>query len=70
MPTLFISAADDLYRTLLTAQHAARRIPNARLLAFPTGGHLLLGRDDEVWPAVSEFLKKSEYQTGQAGEST
>jgi pimeloyl-ACP methyl ester carboxylesterase len=56
-PTLFISTADDLYKTLSVAQHAARIIPNAKLLEFPTGGHLLLGHGNEIWPVVAEFLK-------------
>ena len=60
MPTLFISAADDLYKTLAVAQHAARIIPNAKLIEFPTGGHLLLGRGNEIWPAVADFLKDTE----------
>jgi pimeloyl-ACP methyl ester carboxylesterase len=58
-PTLFISAADDLYRTLPVARHAVRVIPNAKLIEFPTGGHLLLGRGEEIWPAVAEFLRKT-----------
>jgi pimeloyl-ACP methyl ester carboxylesterase len=57
IPTLFISTADDLYKTLPVARHAARIIPNARLIEFPTGGHLLLDRGDEIWPAVADFLK-------------
>jgi pimeloyl-ACP methyl ester carboxylesterase len=56
-PTLFISAADDLYRTLPVAQQAVRLIPQAKLIEFPTGGHLLLGRGKEIWPAVADFLK-------------
>lgn len=56
-PTLFISAADDLYKTLPVAQQATRLIPNAKLLEFPTGGHLLLGRGQEIWPAVADFLR-------------
>jgi pimeloyl-ACP methyl ester carboxylesterase len=59
-PTLFISAADDLYNTLPVAQKAARIIPGAKLIEFPTGGHLLLGRGDEVWPAVADFLKEND----------
>ena len=55
-PSLFISAADDLYKTLPVAQHAARIIPNAKLIEFPTGGHLLLGHSKEIWPAVADFL--------------
>jgi 2-hydroxy-6-oxonona-2,4-dienedioate hydrolase len=56
-PTLFISAADDLYQTLPVAQQATRLIPNAKLLEFPTGGHLLLGRSKEIWPTVADFLR-------------
>ncbi len=59
-PTLFISAADDLYKTLAVAQHAVRIIPNAKLIEFPTGGHLLLGRGNDIWPAVADFLKDIE----------
>ena len=38
------------------SRHAARVIPNARLLEFETGGHLLLGHELEIWPAVAEFM--------------
>lgn len=55
-PTLFISAADDLYKTLPVARKAARIIPGAELIEFPTGGHLLLDRGDAIWPAVADFL--------------
>jgi 2-hydroxy-6-oxonona-2,4-dienedioate hydrolase len=57
VPTLLISAADDLYRTLPVARHAASIIPHARLIDFATGGHLLLGRTNEVFPAIARFLK-------------
>ena len=57
-PTLLISAEDDLYKTLPNAQIAAARIPNARLIAFETGGHLLLGRGSQVWPAIAEFIRR------------
>ena len=56
-PTLLLSAADDLYRTLSVAQYAATVIPHARLIEFETGGHFLLGHDAEVWPAVASFLR-------------
>jgi pimeloyl-ACP methyl ester carboxylesterase len=58
VPTLFISAADDLYRTLPNAKHAVKLIPHAKLIEFPTGGHLLLGRAHEVWPAVATFIRR------------
>jgi pimeloyl-ACP methyl ester carboxylesterase len=57
-PTLLISAADDLYKTLPVARHAASLIPHSRLIDFATGGHLLLGRGNEVWPAVATFLQR------------
>jgi pimeloyl-ACP methyl ester carboxylesterase len=57
-PTLLISAEDDLYRTLPVARHAARVIPNAKLVEFLTGGHLLLDRGRELWPAVAAFIRQ------------
>ena len=59
VPTLFVSSADDLYKTLSVAKHAVSIIPNAKLLEFPTGGHLLLDRQDEIWPTVSDFLQEN-----------
>jgi 2-hydroxy-6-oxonona-2,4-dienedioate hydrolase len=56
-PTLVISAADDPYQTLPVARHAVSLIPNSRLIEFATGGHLLFGHDDEIWPAVAAFLR-------------
>jgi 2-hydroxy-6-oxonona-2,4-dienedioate hydrolase len=55
-PTLLVSAADDLYGTLENARAMAARIPEARVLAYPTGGHMLAGRRAEVWPAVASFM--------------
>jgi 2-hydroxy-6-oxonona-2,4-dienedioate hydrolase len=57
-PTLLVSAEDDLYQTLANARVAAARIPNAQLIAFRTGGHLLLDHDGELWPAVAEFIRR------------
>jgi len=58
VPTLLVSAEDDLYETLPNARAAAGSIPNARLMAFKTGGHLLLGNDAEIWPAVADFMRR------------
>ena len=55
-PTLLVAAEDDLYQTLPNARRMAQRIPGARVLAFPDGGHMLAGRNDEVWPAVAGFF--------------
>lgn len=56
VPTLVVSAKDDLYRTLANARVAAARIPGARLIVFETGGHLLLDRGPELWPAIARFI--------------
>jgi len=58
MPTMLLSAEDDLYRTLPVARQMAKRIPGARLIEFKSGGHFLAGRATEVWPQVAAFFHK------------
>lgn len=58
-PTLVISARDDLFNTLPAAQFTASRIPGAQLIVYDTGGHLLVGRGEEVRHAVQAFLSKA-----------
>jgi len=55
-PTLIISARDDLFNTLPAAQFAARTIPGAKFIVYPSGGHLLIGHGSDVRKAVSRFL--------------
>ncbi len=61
-PTLIVSAKDDLFNTLPAARFAASRFPNARLKAFETGGHLLVGHQDDVIAEVAGFLRAAELQ--------
>jgi pimeloyl-ACP methyl ester carboxylesterase len=58
-PSLVISARDDLFNTLPAAEFAASTIPGAKLVVFDTGGHLLVGRQQGVRNAVSDFLVKT-----------
>jgi 2-hydroxy-6-oxonona-2,4-dienedioate hydrolase len=58
VPTLIISARDDLFNTLPAAEFAASMIPNAKLVVYETGGHLLVGRQQEVRAVVTNFLAK------------
>jgi 2-hydroxy-6-oxonona-2,4-dienedioate hydrolase len=58
VPTLVISARDDLFNTLPAAEFAASTIPNARLVVYETGGHLLVGRQQDVRDVVSDFIAK------------
>lgn len=56
VPTLAISLADDRYDTLSAARHIAERVPGARLVDFPTGGHVWIGLNQKVLGTVNDFL--------------
>jgi 2-hydroxy-6-oxonona-2,4-dienedioate hydrolase len=60
VPTMLVSAEDDLYGTASIARQAASRIPSSRLLIVRNGGHFLLGHDADVWPAVADFLRSNQ----------
>ena len=55
-PTLAIGARGDLYETDKAAVDAAARIPDARLVMYPDGGHLWIGHDAELWRTVGAFV--------------
>jgi pimeloyl-ACP methyl ester carboxylesterase len=55
-PTLIISARDDGFNTLPAAEFTASKIPNAKLVVYDTGGHLLVGHEKTVRAAVRSFL--------------
>ncbi len=56
VPTLILSCEDDLFGTAATARQLAARIPGARLILYPIGGHLWLGHDDDVADAITAFV--------------
>ena len=58
VPTLVISATDDLYGTLPAAGYTAEQIPNAELMVLASGGHLMVGRGDEVRDRIASFLQQ------------
>ena len=60
VPTLTISAKDDLYGTWNTSQYIGRNVPHARFVGFAVGGHLLVGHTEEVTAAVARFLKEND----------
>jgi pimeloyl-ACP methyl ester carboxylesterase len=55
-PTLILSCEDDLFGTATTSRLLAERIPAARLIVYPDGGHIWLGHDDEVTHEIASFL--------------
>lgn len=60
VPTLILSCEDDLFGTAATARLLAERIPGAELTVFPTGGHIWLGRDEEVAERIARFIRSVE----------
>jgi len=57
VPTLILSCEDDLFGTAQTARLLADRIPRARLVVYPHGGHIWLGHDASLTREISAFIK-------------
>jgi 2-hydroxy-6-oxonona-2,4-dienedioate hydrolase len=56
VPTLAISVEDDRFGTCDAARHIAAQVPGARLITYPTGGHVWVGHDAELFEAVRQFV--------------
>lgn len=56
-PALLIVAEDDLYKTFQYAKYSSEHMPNARLLIYPTGGHILIGHP-EAFTEIADFLAR------------
>jgi 2-hydroxy-6-oxonona-2,4-dienedioate hydrolase len=54
--TLILSCEDDLFGTAATARLLAGRIPDARLVIYPDGGHIWLGHDSDLVRETSDFI--------------
>lgn len=63
-PTLAISLEDDLFQTLAAARHLVGNVPGARLISYPSGGHVWVGRDRALWAEVDGFLRTLPGQAG------
>ncbi len=58
-PTLIVHARDDGINPFPIAEYATSVIPGAKLLAFDTGGHIMLGRTGEIRDEVRAFLERN-----------
>jgi 2-hydroxy-6-oxonona-2,4-dienedioate hydrolase len=58
-PTLVVAVRDDLYGTYASARYTSEHIPGARLVAYPTGGHLWAGHDRELRAELERFLRSA-----------
>jgi len=59
VPTLVVSAEDDLFKTLPGARFTAEQIPGAELHVLKSGGHLMVGQGAKVRRWVSDFLRRA-----------
>jgi 2-hydroxy-6-oxonona-2,4-dienedioate hydrolase len=57
VPTLILAVADCLYGTFAGARYSAERIPCARFVSYPNGGHLWVGHQREVIAEIVDFLR-------------
>jgi pimeloyl-ACP methyl ester carboxylesterase len=55
-PTLAISAEDDLYSTYANAEFITHHIPHSDFMGYQTGGHMLVGHNDEITSRALAFL--------------
>ena len=57
VPTLAISLEDDRFDTIAAARYIAAEVPGAKLVTWPTGGHIWIGHDADVTAAIDAFLR-------------
>ncbi len=57
VPTLVFSVENCLYHTYPGARYTAEHIQGARFVGYPTGGHLAVGHQTELWSEIESFLK-------------
>jgi len=57
VPTVVLSARDDGYATYGGAEYTAQHISGARFVGFESGGHLLVGHQDQVIEEAARLLK-------------
>jgi pimeloyl-ACP methyl ester carboxylesterase len=57
VPALVIGVEDCLYNTYPGARYTAENIRGARFLGYPSGGHLAVGHQRELWSEVRNFLR-------------
>jgi len=58
VPTLIVGIENCLYKTFPGARYTAQHIPGARFVTYPTGGHMAVGHQTEVWSEVKEFVSQ------------
>ncbi len=57
-PMLAIALEDNRFETLAAARHIVNSVSGARLVSYPAGGHVWVGRDKQLFAEVSAFLAR------------
>lgn len=57
-PTIIVDAKDVV--TYPGSQYTAEHIPNAKLVLFETGGHLLIGHGEEAKAAIRQLMQEND----------
>lgn len=70
VPTLIVSAEDDLFRTLPGARFTAEHISGAELHVLKSGGHLMVGQGLQVRKWVQDFLRSRRPARRRTNETT
>jgi 2-hydroxy-6-oxonona-2,4-dienedioate hydrolase len=58
VPLLSLSAEDDRFGTAATARAITRQVRGARLVVYPAGGHIFLGRQADSAAEIAQFVRK------------
>jgi 2-hydroxy-6-oxonona-2,4-dienedioate hydrolase len=64
-PTFVASLEDDRFETAAAARHIASSVHGAELVIYPSGGHVWVGHNDDLFARIDAFLRKHD-----PGEST
>jgi 2-hydroxy-6-oxonona-2,4-dienedioate hydrolase len=57
-PTLAVSCEDDRFGTAVAARVIAAEVPGAELIVYPDGGHVWVGRNDQLFADIAGFLRR------------
>jgi pimeloyl-ACP methyl ester carboxylesterase len=55
-PVLTVSVRDDLFGTAAPAEYIAAKVADGRSVIYPTGGHVWVGHQQELWSEINSFF--------------
>lgn len=61
-PTFVASLEDDRFETAAAARHIATSVPGAELVIYPSGGHVWIGHNDDLFARIDAFLRKHDVE--------